>query len=282
LHFSVIFFWLGGMSWHGSYFSNYTSWLRDPCSVVPTAQIVSSIVGQDILNSYLGGNLAGLKISSGLFSVWRSFGVISLSQLKLCSFFGIFSSIAFIIAGYFHLHHSWAHSYSLLGSFSFFNGLSRPFYRSSSISLTLIPLSISTLLWSAHGYHVSSPNLSLGSSHLIDSYFTSSLNFLSFKSLTFYKLPFSSYDTQTPYFSIFCSSGCLSPSVVNAHHLLLGIFIMFSVILSFLGSSQTKTSRTFAHVLLDSSPYSSNSHALLSISLAILGSISIMFSHLAS
>ena len=52
-HFSIVFFWLGGMHFHGAYFSNYSAWLKDPKT--PGSQLVWSLVGQDILNQDLGG-----------------------------------------------------------------------------------------------------------------------------------------------------------------------------------------------------------------------------------
>ena len=53
------------MFFHGARFSNYISWLLDPVNIRPSAQIVWPLVGQEILNSDLGGNSQGLQITSG-------------------------------------------------------------------------------------------------------------------------------------------------------------------------------------------------------------------------
>jgi photosystem I P700 chlorophyll a apoprotein A1 len=53
-HLALVFFWMSGMHFHGAYFSNYSAWLKDPKHYVPSAQLVWSIVGQDILNSDIG------------------------------------------------------------------------------------------------------------------------------------------------------------------------------------------------------------------------------------
>ena len=62
-HLCVVFFWLGGMHFHGAYFSNYSAWSFDPQRVQPSAQIVWTIVGQDILNADVGGYFQGLYIT---------------------------------------------------------------------------------------------------------------------------------------------------------------------------------------------------------------------------
>ena len=54
-HLSLVFFWITGMQIHGAYFSNYTSWLKDPKHYVPCAHLVWSLIGQDILNSSAQG-----------------------------------------------------------------------------------------------------------------------------------------------------------------------------------------------------------------------------------
>lgn len=45
--------------------SNYSAWLKDPKHYVPSAQLVWSIVGQDILNSDIGNYFQGIHITSG-------------------------------------------------------------------------------------------------------------------------------------------------------------------------------------------------------------------------
>ncbi len=60
---------------HGAKFSNYEAWLSDPLSVKPSAQVVWPIVGQEILNGDVGGGFHGIQITSGLFQVWRAWGL---------------------------------------------------------------------------------------------------------------------------------------------------------------------------------------------------------------
>jgi len=66
-HLSVVLIWLGGMHFHGAYYSNYNSFLISPKNTLPSAHIVWPIVGQDIFNMDLGTYFSGKVISSGLF-----------------------------------------------------------------------------------------------------------------------------------------------------------------------------------------------------------------------
>jgi len=65
----IILIWLSGMYYHGARFSNYEAWLSDPTHIKPSAQVVWSIVGQDILNADVGGGFQGIQITSGFFSI---------------------------------------------------------------------------------------------------------------------------------------------------------------------------------------------------------------------
>jgi photosystem I P700 chlorophyll a apoprotein A1 len=81
-HIGIVFFWIGGMHFHGAYFSNYGAWLKDPKHCLPSAHLVYSLVGQDILNSDVGGYFQGIYITSGLFHLWRSEGIVTHVGLK--------------------------------------------------------------------------------------------------------------------------------------------------------------------------------------------------------
>ena len=81
-HLTVVFFWLGGMHFHGAYFSNVSAWMFDPKHVLPSAQIVWPIVGQDIMNADVGGYFQGLYITSGFFQMWRASGLLNIVNLK--------------------------------------------------------------------------------------------------------------------------------------------------------------------------------------------------------
>jgi len=77
----IIFIWISGMYFHGARFSNYEAWVSDPTHIKPSAQVVWSIVGQDILNGDVGGGFLGIQITSGFFQLWRGSGITSELQL---------------------------------------------------------------------------------------------------------------------------------------------------------------------------------------------------------
>ena len=103
-HLAVVAIWLSGMLFHGAKFSNYEAWLADPLGVKPSAQTVWSIVGQDILNGDMGGGFRGIQITSGLFQVWRGWGITSSFQLYVTAIGGLVLAGLFLFAGWFHYH----------------------------------------------------------------------------------------------------------------------------------------------------------------------------------
>ena len=103
-HLAVVAIWLSGMLFHGAKFSNYEAWLADPLGVKPSAQTVWSIVGQDILNGDMGGGFRGIQTTSGLFQVWRGWGITSSYQLYVTAIGGLVLAGLFLFAGWFHYH----------------------------------------------------------------------------------------------------------------------------------------------------------------------------------
>ncbi|MDJ0616139.1 MAG: photosystem I core protein PsaA [Calothrix sp. MO_192.B10] len=103
-HLAIVTLWLSGMIFHGAKFSNYEAWLNDPMGVKPSAQVVWSIVGQDILNGDVGGGFQGIQITSGLFQVWRGWGITSSFQLYCTAIGGLVLAGLFLFAGWFHYH----------------------------------------------------------------------------------------------------------------------------------------------------------------------------------
>ena len=99
-----------------------SAWHCDPKHVQPSAQIVWSIVGQDILNADVGGYFQGLYITSGFFQLWRSEGIISMVHLKYAATAAGIMSILCLIGGYCHMHINFATPH---------------FYRNSSACLAL-------------------------------------------------------------------------------------------------------------------------------------------------
>jgi len=103
-HLAVVFLWVSGMLFHGAKFSNYEAWLSDPLNVKPSAQVVWSVVGQDILNGDVGGGFHGIQITSGLFQVWRGWGMTSSFQLYVTAIGGLVMAGLMLFAGWFHYH----------------------------------------------------------------------------------------------------------------------------------------------------------------------------------
>jgi photosystem I P700 chlorophyll a apoprotein A1 len=103
-HLAVVTIWLSGMLFHGAKFSNYEAWLSDPLNVKPSAQVVWPIVGQDILNADVGGGFHGIQITSGLFQVWRGWGITNSFQLYVTAIGGLVLAALFLFAGWFHYH----------------------------------------------------------------------------------------------------------------------------------------------------------------------------------
>jgi photosystem I P700 chlorophyll a apoprotein A1 len=103
-HLAVVAIWLSGALFHGAKFSNYEAWLSDPLNVKPSAQVVWPIFGQDILNADVGGGFHGIQITSGLFQVWRGWGITSSFQLYVTAIGGLVLAGLFLFAGWFHYH----------------------------------------------------------------------------------------------------------------------------------------------------------------------------------
>jgi len=103
-HLAVVAIWLSGMIFHGAKFSNYEAWLSDPLNVKPSAQVVWPIVGQDILNGDVGGGFHGIQITSGLFQIWRGWGITNSFQLYCTAIGGLVLAGLFLFAGWFHYH----------------------------------------------------------------------------------------------------------------------------------------------------------------------------------
>ena len=116
-HLSLVFFWLGGIHFHGAYFSTYETWLKDPKH-----------------------SAAG----TCLFELWRSEGLITHIQLKYASLAAIAGSILCITGSYVHMH--------TLSTVSYHKT-----FRSISIHHCLFVLGLGSFSWSAHQVHISLP-----------------------------------------------------------------------------------------------------------------------------
>ncbi|MBL6740797.1 MAG: photosystem I core protein PsaA, partial [Synechococcus sp. BS301-5m-G54] len=103
-HLAVIFIWLSGAFFHGARFSNYSGWLADPTHVKPSAQVVWPVFGQEILNGDVGAGFHGIQITSGLFHVWRGWGITSEIQLMALAIGALVMAGLMLNAGVFHYH----------------------------------------------------------------------------------------------------------------------------------------------------------------------------------
>ena len=103
-HLAVIFIWLSGAFFHGARFSNFSGWLADPTHVKPSAQVVWPVFGQEILNGDMGAGFQGIQITSGLFHVWRAWGITNETQLMSLAIGALVMAGLMLNAGVFHYH----------------------------------------------------------------------------------------------------------------------------------------------------------------------------------
>jgi photosystem I P700 chlorophyll a apoprotein A1 len=103
-HLSLVFFWLGGMHFHGAYFANTSAWNKDPKNGLPGVSYVYSLVGQDILNSDVGGYFQAINVTSGFFQLWMSSAMIEPFQLKYGCTASLIGTIVCLFSSYFHYH----------------------------------------------------------------------------------------------------------------------------------------------------------------------------------
>ena len=70
-HLSLVFFWISRMHFDGAYFANDDIWKKDPKHYLGSAHLVSSLIGQDILNSDIGNYFQGIHITSGISPIMK-------------------------------------------------------------------------------------------------------------------------------------------------------------------------------------------------------------------
>jgi len=103
-HLAVIFIWMSAAFFHGARFSNFSGWLADPTHVKPGAQVVWPIVGQEMLNADLGGNYHGIEITSGIFQMWRGWGVTNETELMALAIGALLMAALMLHGGIYHYH----------------------------------------------------------------------------------------------------------------------------------------------------------------------------------
>jgi photosystem I P700 chlorophyll a apoprotein A1 len=271
-HVAIVFLWVSGMAFHGAYFSNYASWLRDPTHIKPSAQFVWGCVGQDILNSDVGGYFQGIYTTSGLFQMWRAQGILSLYQLKLVSLVSLLGALALIGIAYYIMHICPIKTTSNLLT-----------YR------TMILLAgLASISWSAHLIHISAPINRLLEVGVEPGLILAPQDFLSrdiirsvfpgFGQSPHALLPFNATDNTTVVSMLINgytdSSGALPAAVVASHHLFLGISLILGGLLIRNRSSEARST------LLDSSRTALLSwHTQLSLAMLLFASMSFIQSH---
>merc|ERR1712113_122530 len=150
-HLSLVLFWISGMHFHGAYFSNYSAWIKGPLEVSPTSQYVWEVVSQGALNAELGGFRQGLYITSGLFNIWITQGIVSLQTIKGIALVGLLGSGVILAASYFHMHIS-------------IQQASGGVYKKLKTVLPhhlSIMLGMGSLSWSGHEFHITNITLKM-------------------------------------------------------------------------------------------------------------------------
>ena len=149
-HLSLVFFWISTMQVDGAYFSNYDIWLKDPVHYYASAQIVSPLIHQDILNSDIGDlYFQGIDITSGIFQLWRGTGIITHIDMQYACSASLIGTMISTIGSYFHLH------------ISYYPGsppnpkdpVYKKFKSLCSHHLSLL-FGLSSIIWGAHEYHI--------------------------------------------------------------------------------------------------------------------------------
>ena len=288
---SIIFLWLGGMHFHGAYFSNYTSWLLNPLQIKPSVQSVYPIVGQEILNADVGGNFQGIQMTSGFFQIWRAEGVTTQQQLYAISLGSLVMAGLMLFAGWFHYHKAapkldW-----------FQNAESMLNHHLSGL------LGLGSLSWAGHQIHIGNPINKLLDSGMDPKDLPDPHEFLLNRELisSLYPSfneglkPFFSFDW-TKYTDILTFKGGLNPTTASLwltdvahHHLAIGVLFIIA-------GHMYRTNFGIGHSLKEileahRGPFTGNGHkglyevlttswhAQLAINLAMLGSLTIIVAH---
>ena len=258
-HLSLVFFWISGMHFHGAYFSNYDIWLKDPKHYLPSAHNVWSLIGQDILNSDIGNYFQGIHITSGIFQLWRSEGIITQIHLKYACSASLIGTIISCSGSYFHMHISW--STGCKACYCFYKK-----FKCLSIHHLSVLFGLSSISWCGHQIHISVPLLLMLDSGIDPQVMPCPQDLL-----------------QEPGFSIgpFIKGYSLNDQAVCAHHFYVGIVFITSSVIGFRYHYSAKIplfevgNSTTAGIGLVINSW----HAQLSMNLAIAGSLSIAFAH---
>ena len=148
-HLAVVFIWMSAAFFHGARFSNYTGWLADPTHVKPGAQVVWPIVGQEILNADLGGNYHGIQITSGIFQMWRGWGITSETELMALAIGAVLMAALMLHAGIYHYHKA-------APKLEWFQQI-----ESMLVHHQVGLIGLGSIAWAGHTIHISAPTAAL-------------------------------------------------------------------------------------------------------------------------
>ena len=145
-HLSIVAAWFSASLIAGARFSNYESWVVNPVSIHPSAQIIWAGNGQfqELINQDSVASSA-IRITSGVFYVWRSAGMLSNETLFVASIACLGLSLLFVVGGWYHYH-------AVTPSGSWFNDLEAILAH----HLTVV-IGLGSIAWAGHLVHVAWP-----------------------------------------------------------------------------------------------------------------------------
>lgn len=106
-HLSSTPLWLSSMHYHGAYYSNYHTWLKDSSLITPSSHLVWSLIGQESVNTltYLlcitpscDSFYTGIQITTGFFHLWHSTDIYSSLHLQHTCLTSIITTITCILS----------------------------------------------------------------------------------------------------------------------------------------------------------------------------------------
>jgi photosystem I P700 chlorophyll a apoprotein A1 len=136
-HCSLVAGWLSTLMAISAVSSNYISWLTHPSSLAPSSHLNYEFLGQEASAMDHGHYSYGITIASGLFQVWRTIGLCSITSMKLSSAGVLIVGCIIAMYSYYELH---------LGHISFIG-----------VRSGMILGGLSMISWSGHLLHISAP-----------------------------------------------------------------------------------------------------------------------------
>jgi photosystem I P700 chlorophyll a apoprotein A1 len=249
------------MHFHGAYLSNYSTWINDPLAIAPTSQLVWEVVGQGVLNSDLGGYTQGIYVTCGLFNVWLTEGIVSVTSLKGISAVGLILASLMIFSAYIHMHVA-----TTTYSGSLYKKLKTILPHHISIMLGLGSLS-----WSGHQFHIALPSSLLLSSGVLPKMIPSGPELLT--RATFLRIlspdPDPAFGTK-----IFSATWCsIDPTALYQHHASVGLLLILSGLIVYWYISTATSSRSQRLAL-------PSWHGQLAVNLGLTATITLLFSYI--